>query len=84
MLTVNASTVATPLASVTKNLGTSVTFATVASGTGPLTYVWKKNGTSIAGATTASLTLTNLGYADAGVYSVEVSGTAVRPNKAPR
>jgi hypothetical protein len=74
-LTVNASTVATPLASLTNNLGTSATFATVASGTGPFAYVWKKNGTNIVGATTASLTLTNLSYTDAGVYSVEVSGT---------
>ena len=84
MLTVNATTVATPLASVTNNLGTSVTFATVASGTGPLTYVWKKNGTNIAGATTASLTLTNLGYADAGVYTVEVAGTCNTTSRAPR
>jgi predicted RNA methylase len=75
VLTVNAITVATPLASVTNNLGTSVTFATVGSGTGLLTYAWKKNGTNIIGATTASLTLTNLGHAHAGVYTVEVAGT---------
>jgi hypothetical protein len=75
VLIVNATTVTTPLASVTNNLGTSVTFTTVASGTGPLTYAWKKNGTNITGATTASLTLTNLGYADAGVYTVEVGGS---------
>src|ERR1017187_9013232 len=75
VLTVNASTVATPLASLTNNLGTSITFATVASGTGPLTYVWKKNGTNVVGASTASLSLTNLTYADGAVYIVEVSGT---------
>jgi len=74
VLSINASTVATPLARHTNNLGTSVTFATAASGTGPLTYVWKKNGTNVIGATTASLTLTNLTYADGAVYSVEVAG----------
>jgi hypothetical protein len=74
-LTVNASTVAMPLTSLTNNLGTSVTFATAASGTSSLTYVWKKNGTNVTGATTASLTLTNLTYADDATYSVEVSGT---------
>jgi hypothetical protein len=75
VLTVNARTVASPLASPTNNLGTSITFATLASGTGPLAYMWKKSGTNVAGATTASLTLTNLTYADGAVYSVEVSGT---------
>ncbi len=73
-LAVKAGTLATPMASVTNNLGTSVTFATVASGTGPFTYVWQKNGTNIAGATTSSLTLTSLGYADGAVYSVQVTG----------
>jgi hypothetical protein len=75
VLTVNARTVASPLASPTNNLGTSITFTTLASGIGPLAYVWKKNGANVAGATTASLTLTNLTYSDGGVYSVEVSGT---------
>src|ERR1019366_6528325 len=75
VLTVNARTVASPLASPTNNLGTSITFATLASGTGPLAYMWKKSGTNVAGATTASLTLTNLTYADGAIYSVEVSGT---------
>jgi hypothetical protein len=74
VLTVNASTVAAPLSSLTNNLGTSVTFTTAASGTGLLTYVWKKNGTNITGATTTSLTLTNLAYDDGGVYSVVVTG----------
>ena len=73
-LTVNASTVATPLACCTNNLGTSATFATVASGAGPFTYVWQKNGTNIIGATISSLMLTNLTYADDATYSVEVNG----------
>src|ERR1019366_522789 len=57
VLTVNARTVASPLANPTNNLGTSITFATLASGTGPLAYVWKKNGTNVAGATTPAFTL---------------------------
>jgi hypothetical protein len=73
-LTVNGTTTASPLASVTKNLGDNVTFATVASGAGPFTYVWLKNGTVLAGRTTSSITLTNLGYGDAGVYTVRVTG----------
>jgi hypothetical protein len=74
LLVLNSTTTATPLASTVKNLGDGVTFSTGASGTGPFAYVWKKGGTVIAGATRSSLTLTNLGYADGAVYSVEVSG----------
>ena len=32
-----------PLSSVTKNLGSDIVFATLASGVGPFTYVWKLN-----------------------------------------
>jgi len=46
----------------------------VASGSGPLIYVWKKNGTIISGQTGNTLTLANVSYADAGNYSVEVTG----------
>src|SRR6185295_17378766 len=61
-LVLSTPTAASPLTSVTNNLGTSVTFSTTASGTGPFTYLWKKNGTNIVGATTNSLTLTNLTF----------------------
>ncbi len=73
-LSVIGITVATPLTSATNNLGTSITFSTLASGTGPFTYTWKKNGSTLAGQSGASLVLTNLGYSDAGDYTVEVSG----------
>jgi hypothetical protein len=73
-LALNSSTTVSALASVTHNLGANVTFATTASGAGPFTYVWKKNGTPIQGATSNSLTLTNLGFADAAIYTVEVNG----------
>jgi membrane carboxypeptidase/penicillin-binding protein PbpC len=73
-LSINGSTAATPLASAIKNLGDSVTFSTTASGTGPFTFVWKKNGTVIPGKSSNSLTLTNIGSADAATYRVEVSG----------
>ena len=68
-------TTATPLQGAVKNLGDSITFSTVASGTGPFTYVWKKNDAIIGGATGASLTLTNLAYSDDATYTVEVTGT---------
>jgi hypothetical protein len=73
-LVVEPGTTASPLASVTRNLGSAVTFTTVASGTGPFTYVWKKNGVIIQAKTGSTLTLTNLGYADGAVYRVEVTG----------
>ncbi|HWX21456.1 MAG TPA: Ig-like domain-containing protein, partial [Candidatus Binatia bacterium] len=73
-LSLNQIVVATPLASSVRNLGDSVTFATVPSGTGPFTYTWTKNGTAIAGADTNSLCLTNLDYADDATYTVQVSG----------
>jgi hypothetical protein len=74
-LTVNASTTATSLVSTFKNVGDSVTFSTVTSGTGPFSYVWKKNGVVLSGQTGSSLTLVNLAFGDAGTYSVEVTGT---------
>jgi hypothetical protein len=57
-----------------RNLGDTVTFSTVASGSGPFSYAWKKNGTIIQGATTNSLRVSNLTYSDAAVYAVEVAG----------
>jgi hypothetical protein len=74
-LTVNTNASASAMTSLTRNAGTSASFSTVAAGTGPFTYVWKKNGTVLAGRTTSSITLSNLTSADAGNYTVEVSGT---------
>ena len=73
-LTVNSTTTASPMADQVRAPGETVVFTTTASGTGPFTYVWKKNGSVISGQTGNSLTLTNLAYASAGLYTVEVSG----------
>jgi Immunoglobulin I-set domain/ZU5 domain len=53
--------------------GGTATFAVVASGAVPLTYQWEREGQAIAGATTAVLTVTNVGEAQAGNYTVLVS-----------
>jgi subtilisin-like proprotein convertase family protein len=60
--------------------GNTATFTVTATGAG-LTYQWMKNGSPIAnggnisGATTTTLTITNITVADAGNYTVVVSGT---------
>lgn len=51
----------------------------VASDNQSLKYQWYKDGTALAGFNTPTLSLTNLAPANAGVYSVEVSG-AVTPD----
>ncbi|MHB8736286.1 MAG: immunoglobulin domain-containing protein, partial [Terriglobales bacterium] len=60
----------------TVNLGTSVTFTVVPSGSGPLSYQWSKNGNAISGATSASLTLNSVSSADGATYTVDVSNAA--------
>ena len=55
--------------------GTSVSFSVTATGTGP-TYQWRKGGVNISGATAATFTIANPVVADAGTYSVVVSGTS--------
>ncbi len=55
-------------------LGGNVNLSVTANGTGSLTYQWRRNGVDIAGATAATLALTNVQSANAGVYSVAVSG----------
>jgi hypothetical protein len=42
-------------------------------GTGPLTYQWFDNGVAITGATNQTLTLSDIQFTNAGVYSVVVS-----------
>jgi uncharacterized repeat protein (TIGR01451 family) len=74
-VTVNPLTVASAIQSFTNVCpGTAITFNTVASGTPPFTYVWRKNGTAIDGATTDTFTLPSVVLADAGTYTVEVTG----------
>jgi hypothetical protein len=58
----------------TKYPGDSVTFTTIASGTGPFTYVWRLNGGSPLSSTSNSLTIPSIVLGDAGTYSVEVNG----------
>ena len=50
--------------------GTNVTFMASATGTVPLAYQWQHNGTNIAGGSSTALVLTNIGFADAGNYTV--------------
>jgi ELWxxDGT repeat protein len=57
-----------------KNLSTSTTFTVTATGTN-LTYQWKKDGNNITNANATSYTISSVASADAGSYSVEVSGT---------
>lgn len=66
---------ASPL-SQTAEEGDAVTLTIGAEGSGPLTYQWRLNGTNLANATSAMLTLTNFQAANAGNYSVVVSGSA--------
>ncbi len=56
------------------NTGTNVTFQVTANGTPPLSYSWYRNGAAMTDATNSSLTLSNLSQADAGLYTVVVSG----------
>ncbi|HMJ89011.1 MAG TPA: VWA domain-containing protein, partial [Candidatus Acidoferrum sp.] len=74
MLTVNTLVTATPLGNAVRSVGSVVIFSTTASGSSPITYQWRKNGTTLVGKTSSSLLLTNLVPADAGTYSVVVSG----------
>ncbi len=74
-LQVNQATQATALTPLSQCDGTSATFATTASGTGPFTYAWTKNGSPLAGATSPSYTIAVLALGDAGTYAVTVTGT---------
>ncbi|MFI5356031.1 MAG: immunoglobulin domain-containing protein [Opitutales bacterium] len=58
----------------TVNVGSTVFFNVIASGTTTLSYQWLKNGATLSGATTSSLSLPNVQTADAGSYSVLVTG----------
>jgi alpha-tubulin suppressor-like RCC1 family protein len=54
-------------------IGASVKFTVGVDGVPPLFYQWRKNGDTLANETNSTLTLQNVGTADAGVYSVIVS-----------
>src|SRR5205814_464605 len=60
--------------SLTNCPGTSANFSVSAIGTG-LSYQWSKEDSALAGQNADILTLNNMGAADAGTYSVVVSGS---------
>ncbi len=53
-------------------------FSVSATGTG-LSYQWSKNGTDLVNQTTSSLTLNNVTAADAGTYTITLTGTCGNP-----
>ena len=73
----------------TRVAGASVTFSVGVAGEQPLSYQWQQGGTTltdggnITGAATSTLTITNLGLANAGTYTLVVSNAlAVRVSAA--
>jgi outer membrane protein assembly factor BamB/subtilisin family serine protease len=54
--------------------GEKLTLRVEASGAGPLTYQWKKDGVTITGATSATYTVAAATAADAGSYTVTITG----------
>jgi hypothetical protein len=74
ILVVNQNVSVAALAGVTNNIGTSVTFTAVPSGTGPFSYQWSKAGVALIGKTNSTLILNNLQPTDSAIYSVTVTG----------
>lgn len=72
----NAPNITTPPADRAAIEGSNVTFSLVAQGTTPITYQWLHNGAPLAGETNTTLTLTNVGAANVGVYTIEVANTS--------
>jgi hypothetical protein len=54
--------------------GNTVNFSVTASGTGALSYQWKQDGTNV-GTNSATLSIANTQAANAGTYTVDVTGT---------
>ncbi len=69
----------------TVNVGQTAVFTVGASGTAPLTYQWRKGGDPliddgrVTGSATATLTITNVGTLDAGLYDVVVNNPCNNP-----
>jgi uncharacterized repeat protein (TIGR01451 family) len=70
-------------ASQTVNVGQSVTFSVIASGSQPFAYQWSFNGANIADATNSTLTLSNVQLNESGNYMVQVSNTSGSTNSMP-
>lgn len=56
------------------NVNGTAVFTVTATGDGPLTYDWRRNGISLGADSSPTLTLTNVQLAQAGIYSVVVTG----------
>jgi len=86
-LTVKQNTSTTKPSDQTVCAGSTASFSTTASGTGPFTFVWKKGATVLhtgdlggrvtitSSSTTSTLTISNVQSTDAGTYSVETTGS---------
>ncbi len=68
-----APAILTPPQSQTVECSSNASFSVTATGLAPLTYGWSFGSNSIPGATNTLLTLTNVGFAQAGNYSVIVT-----------
>src|SRR5207244_1011899 len=73
-LTVHAPTSASGPNNLERQPGQSASFSTSASGDGPFTYQWRKDGVEIADATNATYRIASVSAAEAGTYSVAISG----------
>jgi uncharacterized repeat protein (TIGR01451 family) len=86
-LTVNANTATTKPNDQSVCQGSTASFSTTASGTGPFSFVWKKGAvvlhsgdlggrvTITSGSTSSTLTISNVQPGDAGSYTVETTGS---------
>jgi hypothetical protein len=66
---------AQPLANQTVELSSNASFSVTASGTAPLAYQWYFGAGALAGRTSASLTISNVGFAQAGTYSIRITNS---------
>jgi hypothetical protein len=82
VITATPPSIASQPQSQTINAGQSASFSVTATGTAPLSYAWMKDGTqlsdggNITGSRTSTLTVANVGAANAGNYAVIVSNQA--------
>ncbi len=72
-LVVNSISITAPLQDQVLFPGATATLGVTAQSTQPINYQWQLNGTNLIGAVTNSLTLTNLQYNQAGLYTVVLS-----------
>lgn len=73
----------TPPSDQTVIVGSNATFTVIAQGSAPLFYQWSFAGTNLDGQTSSSLALTNVGFEQAGPYSVVVSNAVGISNSQP-